>query len=79
MPPVITALYGALNAIFNIFLANNVSNMRRKHKVGIGMGEHPESGRTNLRLNQLIFHLVVVASSSQPGRPCEPLRYSSLS
>lgn len=42
MPPVITALYGALNAIFNIFLANNVSNMRRKHKVGLGQGEHPE-------------------------------------
>ena len=42
MPPVITALYGALNAIFNIFLANNVSNMRRKHGIGLGQGEHPD-------------------------------------
>ena len=41
MPPVITALYGALNAIFNIFLANNVSNARRRHKVGIGDGSDP--------------------------------------
>ena len=39
--PVITALYGALNAIFNIFLANNVSNARRKHKVSLGEGDHP--------------------------------------
>ena len=41
MPPVITALYGALNAIFNIFLANEVSNARRRHKVSIGEGDHP--------------------------------------
>lgn len=41
MPPVITALYGALNALFNIFLANNVSNARRTHKVGIGEGNNP--------------------------------------
>ncbi|HEY4175892.1 MAG TPA: MAPEG family protein [Kofleriaceae bacterium] len=39
MPPVITALYGALNALFNVFLANNVSTLRRKHKVTIGT--HP--------------------------------------
>lgn len=38
MPPVITALYGALNALFNIFLANRVSTLRRKHKVGLGVG-----------------------------------------
>ena len=42
MPPVITALYGALNALFNIFLANQVSRMRKKHGVSIGQGEHPE-------------------------------------
>jgi len=41
MPPVITALYGALNAIFNIFLANNVSSARKKHKVSIGEGDDP--------------------------------------
>ncbi len=41
MPPVITALYGALNAIFNIFLANNVSNVRRAHKVSLGDNDHP--------------------------------------
>jgi uncharacterized membrane protein YecN with MAPEG domain len=41
MPPVITALYGAINAIFNIFLANNVSSARRVHKVGLGDGSHP--------------------------------------
>ncbi|HEY4057316.1 MAG TPA: MAPEG family protein [Kofleriaceae bacterium] len=39
MVPVITALYGALNAMFNVFLANNVSTMRRKHNVSIGT--HP--------------------------------------
>lgn len=42
MAPVITALYGALNAIFNIFLANQVSNARKRHKVGLGQGEVPE-------------------------------------
>ena len=42
MPPVITALYGALNALFNIFLASRVSAARGAHKVGIGEGEHPE-------------------------------------
>jgi uncharacterized protein len=42
MPPVITALYGALNALFNIFLANQVSTLRRKHGVSLGQGEHPE-------------------------------------
>ena len=39
MPPVITALYGALNALFNIFLANNVSTLRRKHGVSLGHGD----------------------------------------
>ena len=34
--PTITALYGALNAILNIYLANNVSTMRRKHGIGHG-------------------------------------------
>jgi len=38
MPPVITALYGALNAILNIFLANRVSTLRRVHKISIGDG-----------------------------------------
>jgi uncharacterized protein len=42
MPPLITALYGALNAIFNIFLANEVSRMRRHHKVGLGTGAVPQ-------------------------------------
>jgi uncharacterized membrane protein YecN with MAPEG domain len=41
MVPVITALYGALNALFNIFLANAVSTARRVHKVSLGEGEHP--------------------------------------
>lgn len=40
-PPVITALYGALNAILNIFLASRVSTARRKEKVSIGHGESP--------------------------------------
>lgn len=40
--PTITALYGALNAIFNIYLANNVSTARKKHKVSIGVGDSPE-------------------------------------
>lgn len=38
MPPVITALYGALNALLNIFLANRVSTMRKVHKVSLGDG-----------------------------------------
>ena len=42
MPKLITALYGALNAIFNIFLANEVSRARKRHKVGLGTGEAPE-------------------------------------
>lgn len=40
--PTITALYGALNAIFNIYLAGNVSKARGKHKVSIGHGDSPE-------------------------------------
>jgi len=40
--PTITALYGALNAILNIYLASNVSTARRKHKVSIGHGDSPE-------------------------------------
>jgi len=41
MPPVVTALYGALNALFNIFLANEVSRRRRTYKVGLGAGDDP--------------------------------------
>ena len=41
MPPVITALYGALNALFNIFLAGRVASARGVHKVGLGEGDHP--------------------------------------
>jgi len=41
MPPVITALYGALNALFNIFLAGRVSSARGVHKVSVGQGDHP--------------------------------------
>lgn len=42
IPPVITALYGALNAMFNVFLAGQVVRMRGKHQVSLGHGEHPE-------------------------------------
>jgi uncharacterized membrane protein YecN with MAPEG domain len=38
MPPVITALYGALNAVFNIALAYRVSYLRGKYSVSIGAG-----------------------------------------
>jgi uncharacterized membrane protein YecN with MAPEG domain len=37
--PTVTALYGALNAILNILLANRVSNFRRRDKVSMGTGE----------------------------------------
>lgn len=40
--PTITALYGALNAILNIYLASAVSTARGKHKVSIGLGDSPE-------------------------------------
>jgi uncharacterized membrane protein YecN with MAPEG domain len=40
--PTVTALYGALNAIFNIYLAFNVSQARGKHKVSVGTGDSPE-------------------------------------
>jgi uncharacterized membrane protein YecN with MAPEG domain len=42
MPPVITALYGALNAVFNIALAYRVSRMRAKHSVSIGTGTNDQ-------------------------------------
>jgi uncharacterized membrane protein YecN with MAPEG domain len=42
MAPVITALYGALNALFNIYLANNVSTARKVHKVSLGDSDHPK-------------------------------------
>lgn len=39
--PVI-ALYGPLNAFLNIYLANEVSNARRRNKVALGHGESIE-------------------------------------
>lgn len=39
--PVI-ALYAPLNALLNIYLANQVSNARRKYKVALGDGDSPE-------------------------------------
>ncbi len=40
--PTVTALYGSLNAILNVYLANRVSTVRRKEKVGLGDGESKE-------------------------------------
>jgi len=40
--PTITALYAALNGILNIYLANRVSSVRGKAKVGIGTGGSSE-------------------------------------
>jgi uncharacterized protein len=40
--PTITALYAALNAVLNVYLANRVSSVRRKAKVGIGIGSSTE-------------------------------------
>ena len=37
--PTVTALYGSLNAIFNVLLASRVSTVRRKEHIGIGTGE----------------------------------------
>ena len=37
-PPTTIALYGALNALYNIFLASRVSNSRMREKVSVGMG-----------------------------------------
>jgi uncharacterized protein len=42
MPPLITALYGALNALFNIALALRVSRLRGKHGVSLGEGDARE-------------------------------------
>ena len=38
-PPVITALYGALNGILNIILAARVSRARGEHGVSLGEGK----------------------------------------
>ncbi|NUO50149.1 MAG: MAPEG family protein [Polyangiaceae bacterium] len=38
----VVALYGSLNALFNLYLANNVSNARKKHKVSIGHKENKD-------------------------------------
>jgi uncharacterized membrane protein YecN with MAPEG domain len=40
--PTVTALYGSLNAILNVYLANRVSNVRRHQKVSLGTGESNE-------------------------------------
>ncbi|HQY60946.1 MAG: MAPEG family protein [Myxococcales bacterium] len=37
--PTVTALYGALNALLNIALANQVSSGRRRERIGVGTGE----------------------------------------
>lgn len=39
MPPVITALYGALNALFNIALAYRITRLRAKYDVSLGTGD----------------------------------------
>ncbi len=41
-PPIVTALYAALNAVLNIFLASRVSNLRRRDKVSVGAGDSKE-------------------------------------
>jgi len=40
--PTITALYGSLNAIFNVVLALRVSSARRRLKVSTGTGDSKE-------------------------------------
>lgn len=42
MPPLVTALYAALNAIINIALAYRITVLRGRHKVSLGMGDVPE-------------------------------------
>ena len=37
--PTITALYAALNAVLNVYLASRVSAGRRKGKVSVGIGD----------------------------------------
>jgi len=37
--PVVAALYGGINALFNIYLANRVSTLRRTEKVFVGVGQ----------------------------------------
>ncbi len=41
-PPIVTALYAALNAVLNIVLASRVSNLRRRDKVSVGAGDSKE-------------------------------------
>lgn len=41
MPVPVVALYGSLNAIFNIALAANVSRARLRNKVSLGHGDSP--------------------------------------
>jgi uncharacterized membrane protein YecN with MAPEG domain len=48
--PVITALYGSLNAILNIYLANRVSTLRRTHKVSLGNTEKDEAKALNIAI-----------------------------
>lgn len=40
--PIVTALYGALNAMLNIALANRVSSGRRRERIGVGTGDSKE-------------------------------------
>lgn len=39
MPPVVTALYAALNALLNVALAYRVTRLRHTHKTSIGEGD----------------------------------------
>jgi uncharacterized membrane protein YecN with MAPEG domain len=48
--PAVTALYGSLNAIFNIFLANRVSDSRRSNKVAIGVGSGDHQRDLEIRI-----------------------------
>jgi uncharacterized membrane protein YecN with MAPEG domain len=43
MPPVITALYAALNALLNIALAYRVTTLRHAHKTSLGGSDDPRA------------------------------------
>lgn len=47
----VVALYGSLNAILNVYLANQVSTNRRKEKVSVGLGQNNKALELRVRIH----------------------------
>ncbi len=76
-PPLVTALYAALNAVLNVFLASRVSSLRRRDKVSVGDGDSKDlllAIRTHANNAEFVpFALLMMLIAELLGAPSTPL------